>query len=653
LLINNKICFRLLIIFLGLLPSKSIWANEQVVLQLKWLHQFQFAGYYAAKEKGYYAEAGFDVIIKQRDISVKPIDAVLEQKADFGIIGSSIILDRMKGLPVVALGAVFQHSPLVLISRADDGLIGPYELKGKRVMYRKGYDDATFIAMFHQLGMRESDFKHVSHSFDPDSLIQHETDAISGYLTDQPFYYHEKGLDIQVINPLNYGIDFYDDILFTSEKAVVQNPERARKFLEASLKGWRYALKNKSEAIDWLKTKYNSDKSIEHLHFEAEQTEKMILPDLIDIGHMSSGRFQRIADIYKQRGFVPANASYEGIDFKDYLYNKRTLSLWAKVLLIIAGASLLLTFALLGLNRRLKSMVSTRASELNVAQANLARYIDILDRYVIYSQTDLNGVIIEASTAFCEVSGYQREELVGQSHDLLKHPDTANSIYEDLWKTITKGQSWAGELKNITKDGSVYWLDAKIDPIRNETGDICGYISIRQNITDKKHVEQLSITDSLTGLNNRLRLDEIMLDELKRRTRYPHELSIIICDIDFFKDINDSYGHLVGDQVLKSIASILHLNCREVDIVGRWGGEEFLIICRETNIDNAMIVAEKLRSLIENHMFTGVGHKTASFGVTSVVPNESIKDIFQRADQALYLAKESGRNRVECQLKKT
>jgi len=638
------------ILLSGLLLASPTWANEQVVLQLKWLHQFQFAGYYAAKEKGFYADAGFDVTIEQRDPSMTPVEAVLDKKADFGVIGSSIILDRMKGLPVVALGAVFQHSPLVLITRSDSKLFGPYELKGKRVMYSKGIDDATFFAMFHQLGIEESDFVHIAPSFDPDSLLRGETDAIASYLTNQPFHYQEKGLDIQIINPINYGIDFYDDILFTSEETVRRNPKRAQLFLEASLKGWRYALENSSEVIGWLKTKYPSKNSAEHLTFEAAQTEKMILPDLVEIGHMSSGRFQRIADIYKQQGLVAKDASYKGVMLDDYLYKSKALPFWAKLILAIAGGSLLLTIALLGLNRRLKKLVAARAKELSEAQDNLAIYIDIVDRYVISSQTNLNGVIIEASTAFCEVSGYSKDELIGQPHSIVRHEDTLQSTYDDLWGTITKGDAWAGELKNQAKDGSFYWLDAKIDPIRSETGDICGYISIRQDITDKKQVEKLSITDSLTGLHNRLRLDEVLSDEFSRMTRYSLNLSLIICDIDFFKMINDNYGHLIGDQVLISIAKILRLYCRDVDVVGRWGGEEFLIICRETTIDGAMVVAEKLRSLISDHVFPQVGHKTASFGVTLAIPKESADDALQRADQALYRAKEAGRNRVVCLL---
>tara|TARA_R110000737_G_scaffold34232_1_gene52642 strand:- start:6988 stop:8976 length:1989 start_codon:yes stop_codon:yes gene_type:complete len=650
LLLNHRNTLNYFALIFGLFCATPLWANEKVVLQLKWMHQFQFAGYYAAKEKGYYAEAGFDVTINERDPLLTPVEVVLDKKADYGIIGSSIILDRMKGVPVVALGAVFQHSPLVLITRADSKLLGPYELKGKRVMYSKGIDDATFFAMFHQLGIEESDFVHLGHSFDPDSLLRGETDAIASYLTNQPFYYQEKGVDIQVINPINYGIDFYDDILFTSEDTVRKNPARTRKFLEASMKGWRYALENKGEVIGWLKSKYPSGKSLEHLVYEAEQTEKMILPDMVDIGHMSSGRFQRIADIYKQQGLVAKNASFEGVDFKDYLNIDKAMPFWAKVVLAIAGGSLLLTLVLFGLNRRLKHMVILRAEELTVAQANLARYINIVDLYVISSQTNLNGEIIDTSTAFCEVSGYSKEELIGHSHSIVGHPDTPASTYEALWSRITKGEVWAGELKNRAKDGSFYWIDAKIDPIRNDVGDICGYISIQQNITDKKQVEKLSITDSLTGLNNRLQLDHVLSDEFSRMTRYKLDLSVIICDIDFFKLINDNYGHLIGDQVLISIAKILKLYCRDVDVVGRWGGEEFLIICRETNSDGAMVVAEKLRSLIADHVFPHVGHKTASFGVTLAVPKESVEEALQRADQALYRAKESGRNKVVCLL---
>ena len=646
-LLFNQARFKVLLFAIGLLHSNFTYSNEPITLQLKWQHQFQFAGYYAAKEKGYYSDAGLDVTILERNRSLTPAEAVLTKKADYGVIGSSIILDRMNGLPLVALAAVMQHSPLVLVTMASQDILGPFELKGKRVMYNKGNDDATFIAMFHQLGISEKDFNHVPHSYDPESLIRGDIDAFSAYMTNQIFYFKEKGFDIQIINPINYGIDFYDDILFTSEETARNKTERTRKFIEASMKGWRYALANKPEIISWLKTKYPSKSSIQNLEFESVQIEKMILPDLVEIGQMSSIRFQRIADIYKERGLVSSDSSYEGIDFKGYLNKPKLFPFWIKVMIGVSIAFFILTITLLSFNRRLKAMVNIRAKELNIIQENLAHYINIVDSYVISSQTDLQGIIIDTSSAFCKVSGYNKDELIGKSHNIVRHPDTPDSVYKSLWATITKGDAWSGELKNLAKDGTTYWVEAKIDPIKDDKNEVCGYISIRQNITDKKHIEAISITDSLTGLNNRLRLDTILKEEFNRIKRYPYDLSIIICDIDLFKSVNDNFGHLVGDQLLIAIAKLLTQNCREVDVVGRWGGEEFLIICRETKASDAMLVAEKLRAIIEDNNFPGIGHKTGSFGVTSVLKNESVDVVLQRADTALYKAKNSGRNKVE------
>lgn len=313
------------------------------------------------------------------------------------------------------------------------------------------------------------------------------------------------------------------------------------------------------------------------------------------------------------------------------------------------------------LNKTLEKKVEERTQELTIAkeaaeqaklnalksQAEVTRYVDIVDRYVISSQTDLKGIITEASTAFCEISGYSKAELIGQTHNIVRHPDTPSEAYKEMWEMITKGKAWSGEIKNKAKDGSSYRVDAKIDLVRNETGDISGYLSIRHDITDKKRVEELSITDSLTGLSNRFRLDDILLTEFKRVKRYSLAFSIIICDIDFFKAVNDNYGHLAGDLGLVTVAQLLSESCREVDFVGRWGGEEFLIVCPETSAEQAALVAEKLRLKIAAHQFPEIGHMTSSFGVTLVTNNDSIEEALKRADNALYRAKENGRNRVE------
>lgn len=163
----------------------------------------------------------------------------------------------------------------------------------------------------------------------------------------------------------------------------------------------------------------------------------------------------------------------------------------------------------------------------------------------------------------------------------------------------------------------------------------------------KEKAEILAITDRLTGLFNRLKLDQTFSSEFERCQRYNHPLSVVICDLDHFKSVNDTFGHQVGDEVLKEISKILKENVRTIDIPGRWGGEEFLVICPETDLNGARVLAEKIRQAVEVYSFPTVGHKTASFGVAELSSADSMETLTQRSDEALYRAKSAGRNRVE------
>ncbi|NOQ31876.1 MAG: diguanylate cyclase [Helicobacteraceae bacterium] len=155
----------------------------------------------------------------------------------------------------------------------------------------------------------------------------------------------------------------------------------------------------------------------------------------------------------------------------------------------------------------------------------------------------------------------------------------------------------------------------------------------------------LSHTDKLTGINNRLHLDEILDEQYELSKRYEHLCAVIILDIDYFKNVNDSYGHLVGDKVLKEFTSIIKTHIRSTDIVGRWGGEEFLIILPHTDINNSLSLAQTLRKIISEYNFNdGNLHISASFGISSFNGNKSVEQVVLEADKALYQAKESGRN---------
>lgn len=289
-------------------------------------------------------------------------------------------------------------------------------------------------------------------------------------------------------------------------------------------------------------------------------------------------------------------------------------------------------------------------TEYQKSKRELEKYLQIIDAHVIISSTDLHGIITEASEAFCKISGYSQEELIGRSHDIVRHPDMPTTLYKEMWSALEKGISWSGEIKNRRKDGSAYWIETIIEPRYDEEYSLVGFTAIRHDITDKKRVEELSITDRLTGLYNRLKLDELFASYLSITKRHQTPFSIVLLDIDKFKSVNDTYGHQVGDSLLQEIAKLLKTNVRFEDAVGRWGGEEFLILLPNSNSEDARLLAEKLRGVIEAEDFAYVGSRTASFGVATYHQNDDKKSMTARADEALYLAKENGRNRVEVEI---
>ncbi len=169
---------------------------------------------------------------------------------------------------------------------------------------------------------------------------------------------------------------------------------------------------------------------------------------------------------------------------------------------------------------------------------------------------------------------------------------------------------------------------------------------IKQQQRLHAEISRVAAEDCLTGLYNRRKINELIQNEIERSQRYRKGFSIIIMDIDFFKRVNDRYGHLAGDQLLKMFSDIIRDTIRHTDTAGRWGGEEFVILCPETNMDGATALADKMRQHIFNYIFNDFGKQTASFGVACYIDNDTVDTIINRADIALYNAKNSGRNRV-------
>lgn len=278
----------------------------------------------------------------------------------------------------------------------------------------------------------------------------------------------------------------------------------------------------------------------------------------------------------------------------------------------------------------------------------------IISENVLFSNTDLNGVITDVSDAFCHASGYTRGQLIGSPHSIVRHPDTKDSTYDDLWSTLKENKVWKGELKNLKSDGSYFWIETTISPRFDESHNKIGYMSIKQNITNRKIIETNSITDSLCGIYNRRHFDDIFQNIINIAKRKNETICFLIMDVDYFKQYNDTYGHQMGDEALKNISkSLKHSLQRGDDYCFRLGGEEFGIIFRAENKQEALNFANTIKENIEKlkiiHSTSEVSdYITASFGVVYKHANDikNADEIYKDADDLLYKAKNTVRNTV-------
>lgn len=302
----------------------------------------------------------------------------------------------------------------------------------------------------------------------------------------------------------------------------------------------------------------------------------------------------------------------------------------------------------------------------------LNEYKKAVDLSNIVSKTNPKGIITYVNDKFCDISGYKREELIGKPHNIVRHPTMSSSTFQELWETIKNKKTWSGLITNLRKDGRNYIVDSTIVPILDIDGDIVEFIAIRNDVTDfeqakeqlsnlnkaMKHkvdelysmaqtLEQQASIDVLTGVFNRMKFEEFFEFELQKAKMQRTQLSIILLDIDDFKNVNDTFGHDIGDEILKSITKILSSNVRATDTVCRWGGEEFVIILPATHLEKAKHVGNNLRKLINEHPFSVVPKNiSCSFGVATLKDDDNKDSLFKRVDMTLYRAKNSGKNIV-------
>jgi diguanylate cyclase (GGDEF)-like protein/PAS domain S-box-containing protein len=272
------------------------------------------------------------------------------------------------------------------------------------------------------------------------------------------------------------------------------------------------------------------------------------------------------------------------------------------------------------------------------------------------SITDKNGTIQWVNPAWTALTGYSKEESIGRNPSIIKSDKHDADFYKTMWDTILAGKVWRGEVVNKRKDGSLYYEEETITPVLDGQGQVKNFIAIKFDITKHKQTEadlqRLAHTDVLTRVNNRRYLFELAEHEFEVAKRYQQPLSIVMFDLDHFKQINDIYGHSIGDKMLERVAQVTHAQLRDVDIIGRYGGEEFVVVLPMTKAQKASLLAQRILetvSAIRLHTENGPAAVTLSIGISETIhapQDESVEAVIRRADAAMYAAKQAGRNRA-------
>jgi len=478
----------------GLTQAGANQELEKVRLQLKWKHQFQFAGYYAAIDQGFYAEEGLEVELLEPQIGEDPVDVVLAGNAEYGVSNSDIILKYANGEPIVALAVVYQHSPLVLVSLQESGIETLHDLAGKTLIMEAG--SADLLAMFRAEGIDTSEINMIPHTFSVDELISGSGEALSAYLTDEPFTLAEMGLHPVIFTPRASGIDFYGDNIFTTKKRIKNHPEEVQRFLRASLKGWEYALKNPDEIIELILSQYSQRKTRAALEYEAMKTKILVRPDLVEIGYMNPGRWEYIFTVFEDVGLIEVP-----VDLYGFIYRAEPpFPWWVFSYVIIVGAfGIIITLIALRLYRgkvRLEEEAERRRSaesELRESERFFRNVFEGAPLAFLFWNEDLR--ILRWNKAAENIFGWTSDEAVGRLFmDFLVPDDEFEKVTKGVAEVLQNETSTVHNT-NLRKDGERIWCQWHNVAKKDSTGRMIECQSIAIDVTSQQEKEERLVSE--------------------------------------------------------------------------------------------------------------------------------------------------------------
>jgi diguanylate cyclase (GGDEF)-like protein/PAS domain S-box-containing protein len=640
---------------------------QKVVVQLDWKHQYEFAAFYAAKQQGYYQQAGLDVEIREGGPGIDATAEVVSGRADFGVNTSGVLVDRAKGAPVVALAALMQHSPVSLLALRRNGINSVQDLANKPIAvdaHNRDEVEAFLLAS----GLPKKDIQFVAQT---DWTLNDLNNGINAakvvYSINEVFLIRGREHEYLLLSPRSSGVDLFGNILFTHESVVAKKESVVNAFRVATLKGLVYALEHTESVTSLILQDYNTqDKSRAHLLFEAAQIKELTHPDIVEPGYMSHGRWQHVLDVYARQGKVPAS-----FNLSAFIYDPdaKKSPLWVIVALVALIFILLIVLMVLRkMNQYTQQLQREIAQREQVQQAlslSEQHYRELVDNAnVIILRLAFDGTVTYFNEYAEHFFGYTRQEVLGKHVLGTIVPMTESETNRDLSQMIdailsTPENYQTNENENMTKDGRrvfIHWTNRVLFD-----GQQCatGVLSIGHDITDRRLADEkihaLAFYDPLTALpNRRLMLDRLHQAVLQHQRNGQYG-ALLFIDLDNFKVLNDSQGHQTGDRLLIQVAQRLREHCQLGDSIARLGGDEFIVMFEDVS-DNPLLalstVEQMAQALLEAlsqpyNLPYGSSPITASIGVALFRDKQdSVDELLKRADLAMYQAKAAGRNMV-------
>ncbi|MCW8838850.1 MAG: ABC transporter substrate-binding protein [Thiovulaceae bacterium] len=496
---NSKILFIKFLLFLYMSISVAFAETnylEKVSLQLNAESTFEFAGYYIALENGYYEEAGLNVEIISRDFNKNNVEQVINGEVTYSITDSNILLYRAKGSPIQIMASIFQHSPLVLISREETMIYSPLEMNNRVISYPKDIDNAAVTVLLSSSGLNLSDYTYVTFKNDYKKFSEGKVDVVSGRSGRIIFDLLDENIGFNIINPVNYGVDLYDGILFSTEDELKNNPERSKKFLAASIRGWHYAMDHKEETAKILINKYKSKSSFDALLYEANLYEKLMVRKLVDIGYTNPDRFYKVSQSYEKM----AKASKKKLDnaLKNLVWdpysNTTEYEKYLNILFIFVIIVIIIIFSLVLFSRKLKNTVDLRTKEIN-EKNNILKEVQRIAHLGSWNY-DAKNQTLDWSDEVYRILGFQPQSFTPKIEFYISyiHPDDVETFKKTYDENLKQKRQYNIQYKILRDDYTIRYIKENAihdyDKNGNYIKSIGTIYDITKSIVHEKELEE-------------------------------------------------------------------------------------------------------------------------------------------------------------------